>query len=81
MRFRLKTHTFSSGFAIMSVADKNNQYGCISGIRWPNVDGRKRCKKASVDEKLFIRFLETENEGFRKRISVAGRNIFKESLK
>ena len=27
-------------------------------------------KNASVDEKLFIRFQETENRGFRKRISV-----------
>ena len=34
------------------------------------MDGRKRCKNASVDEKLFIRFQETENGGFRKRISV-----------
>ena len=24
-----------------------------------SVDGRKRCKKTSVDEKLFIRFQET----------------------
>ena len=39
-------------------------------FRWPSVDGRKRCKNASVDEKLFIRFQETENGGFRKRISV-----------
>ena len=34
------------------------------------MDGRKRCKKASVDEILLIRFQETENGGFRKRISV-----------
>ena len=39
-------------------------------FRWSSVDGRKRCKNASVDEKLFIRFQETENGGFRKRISV-----------
>ena len=39
-------------------------------FRWLSVDGRKRCKNASVDEKLFIRFQETENGGFRKRISV-----------
>ena len=36
------------------------------------MDGRKCCKKASVDEKRFIRFQETENGGFRKRISVDG---------
>ena len=34
------------------------------------MEGRKRCKKASVDEKLLIGFQEKENEGFRKRISV-----------
>ena len=34
------------------------------------MDSRKRCKNASVDEKLFIRFQETENGGFRKCISV-----------
>ena len=34
------------------------------------MDGRKRYKNASVDEKRFIRFQETENGGFRKRISV-----------
>ena len=37
---------------------------------WSSVDGRKRCKNASVDENLFNRFQETENGGFRKRISV-----------
>ena len=39
-------------------------------FRWSSVDGRKCCKNASVDEKLFIRFQETENGGLRKRISV-----------
>ena len=39
-------------------------------FRWSSVDGRKRCKNASVAEKLFISFQETENGGFRKRISV-----------
>ena len=39
-------------------------------FRWSSVYGRKRCKNASVDEKLFIRFQETENGGFRKRISM-----------
>ena len=28
------------------------------------MDGRKRCINASVDEKLFIRFQETENGGW-----------------
>ena len=45
--------------------------GCfLIRFRWSSVDGRKRCKNASVDEKHFIRFEETENGGFRKRISV-----------
>ena len=47
------------------------QNGCfLIRFRWCSVDGRKRYKNASVDEKLFIRFQETENGGFRKRISV-----------
>ena len=47
------------------------QNGCfLIRFRWLSVDSRKRYKNASVDEKLFIRFQETENGGFRKRISV-----------
>ena len=50
---------------------KKKQNGCfLIRFRWSSVDGRKRCKNASVDGKLFIRFQETENGGFRKRISV-----------
>ena len=41
------------------------------------MDGRKRYKNASVDEKLFIRFQETENGGFRKRISVERASVQK----
>ena len=53
----------------MSQLKKQN--GCFFiRFRWLSVDGRKRCKNASVDEKLFIRFQEVENGGFRKRISV-----------
>ena len=53
----------------MSQLKKQN--GCfLIRFRWCSVDGRKRYKNASVDEKLFIRFQETENGGFRKRISV-----------
>ena len=45
------------------------QNGCfLIRFRWCSVDGRKRYKNASVDEKLFFRFQETENGGFRKRI-------------
>ena len=34
--------------------------------------GRKRCENANVDVNTFMRFQETENGGFRKRISVDG---------
>ena len=50
------------------VRDEN---GCFHiRFRWSSVGGRKRCKNGSVDGKLFIRFQETENGGFRKCISV-----------
>ena len=53
------------------MAEPGDENGCfLIRFRWSSVDGRKRCKNASVDEKLFIRFQETENGGFRKRISV-----------
>ena len=53
----------------MSQLKKQNGYFLIR-FWWSSVDGRKHCKNASVDGKLFIRFQETENGGFRKRISV-----------
>ena len=55
MRFQTKTHLCGRG---------------LIRFRWSSVDDRKRCKNASVDENLFIHFQETENGGFRKRISV-----------
>ena len=64
--FRKRLHHWHNG---MSQLKKQN--GCfLVRFRWSSVDGRKRCKNASVDKKLFIRFQETENGGFRKRISV-----------
>ena len=36
------------------------------------MDGGKRCENANVDVNTFMRFQETENGGFRKRISVDG---------
>ena len=66
----------------MSQLKKQN--GCLLiRFRWSSVDGRKRCKNASVDEKRFIRFQETENGGFRKRISVdrALNSVIKSSRK
>ena len=54
----------------IGMSQLKKQNGCfLIRFRWCSVDGRKRYKNASVDEKLFIRFQETENGGFRKRIS------------
>ena len=39
------------------------------------MDGRKRYKNVSVDEKLFIRFQETENGGFENALVWTGPNI------
>ena len=67
-----KTEVFENDYVTgigMSQLKKQNRCFLIR-FRWSSVDGRKRCKNASVDEKLFIRFQETENGGFRKRISV-----------
>ena len=63
---------FSKTITSLALAcPSKKQNGCfLIRFRWSSVDGRKRCKNASVDEKLFIRFQETENGGFRKRISV-----------
>ena len=41
-------------------------------FRRSSVDGGKRCENANVDVNTFMRFQETENGGFRKRISVDG---------
>ena len=41
-------------------------------FQWSSVDGGKRFEHAYVDVNTFMRFQETENGGFRKRISVDG---------
>ena len=65
---RAKTEVFENAYVTGQLKKQN---GCfLIRFRWSSVDGRKRCKNASVDDKLFIRFQETENGGFRKRISV-----------
>ena len=67
---RAKTEVFENDY-IIGMSQLKNQNGCfLMRFRWSSVDSRKRCKNASVDEKLFIRFQETENGGFRKRINV-----------
>ena len=66
----VKTEVFENDY-VTGMSQLKKQNGCFFiRFRWSSADGRKRCKNASVDEKLFIRFQETENGGFRKRISV-----------
>ena len=69
---RVKTELFENDYVTgIGMSHLKNQNGCFFiRFRWSSVDGRKRWKNASMDEKLFIRFQETENGGFRKRISV-----------
>ena len=69
---RAKTEVFENDNVTgIGMSQLKKQNGCVlMRFRWSSVDGRKRCENASVDEKLFIRFQETENGGFRKRISV-----------
>ena len=47
-----------------------DENGCFYPVSVSSVDGGKRCENANVDVNTFMRFQETENEGFRKRISV-----------
>ena len=70
---RVKTEVFENDYVTgIGMSQLKKQNGCfLIRFRWCSVDGRKRYKNASVDEKLFIRFQETENGGFRKRISVS----------
>ena len=69
---RAKTEVFESDYVTdIGMSQLKMQNGCfLIRFRWSSVDSRKRCKNASVDENHFIRFQETENGGFRKRISV-----------
>ena len=75
---RAKTEVFENDYVTsIGMSQLKKQNGCfLIRFRWCSVDGRKRYKNASVDEKLFIRFQETENGGFRKRISVDRALIF-----
>ena len=58
---RAKTEVFENVYVTgVGMSQLKKQNGCfLIRFRW-----------CSVDEKLFIRFQETENGGFRKRISV-----------
>ena len=73
-----KTEVFENDYVTgIGMSQLKKQNGCfLIRFRWSSVDGRKCCKNASVDEKLFIRFQETENGGFRKRISVDRASIY-----
>ena len=82
---RAKTEVFENdyvtGIGMSQNVPVKKQNGCfLIRFRWCSMDGRKRCKNASVDEKLFIRFQETENGGFGKRISV-DRALINENFK
>ena len=59
---------YVTGIGMSQLRKQNGSF--LIRFRWSSVNGRKRCKSASVDEKLFIRFQETENGVNRKRISV-----------
>ena len=74
---RAKTEVFENDYVTgIGMSQLKKQNGCfLIRFRWSSVDGRKRSKNASVNEKLFIRFQETENGGFRKRITVPGLNF------
>ena len=84
MRFRLKTHTFFSvSFSIHTNAIENGG-ACLRKRRFSKTLSRvevfenggsascvdERKQRFSVDGKLFFRFQETENEDFRRLISV-----------
>ena len=63
---RAKTEVFENDYVTgKGMSQLKKQNGCfLMRFRWSSVDGRKRCKNASVDEKLFIRFQETKHGGF-----------------
>ena len=44
------------------------------------MDGGKRCENAYVDVNTFVCFQETENGGFRKRISLDGALVWRKAL-
>ena len=69
---RAKTEVLENDYVTgIGMSQLKTQNGCfLVRFRWSSVDGRKRCKNASADEKPIIRFQETENGGFQKRISV-----------
>ena len=68
-RKRRFSETITSLASAMSELKKQN--GCfLIRFRWSSVDGRKRYKNASVDEKHFYPFSRNRKRSFRKRISV-----------
>ena len=71
---RAKTEVFENDYVTgIGMSQLKKQNGCfLIRFRWCSVDGRKRYKNASVDEKLFIRFQETENGGFENALVWTG---------
>ena len=52
---RAKTEVFENDYVTgIGMSQLKKQNGCfLIRFRWSSVDGRKRCKNASVDEKLY----------------------------
>ena len=73
---RVKTEVFENDYVTGQLKTQN---GCffIRFSRWSSVDGRKRCKNASVDEKLFIRFQEQKSEVFENALVWTGPQLIK----
>ena len=53
-------------------------FACPNGNSYfliPSMRSAERCENANVDVNTFMRFQETENGGFQKRISVDGASV------
>ena len=63
---------YVAGIGMSQLKNKTDVF--LIRFRWSSVDGRKHRKNArvSVDEKLFIRFQETENGGFQNALVWTG---------
>ena len=74
---RAKTEVFENDYVTgIGMSQLKKQNGCFFiRFRWCSVDGRKRYKNASVDQKLFIRFQETENGGFGQGLESVFENL------
>ena len=71
---RAKTEVFENDYVTgIGMSQLKKQNGCfLIRFRWCSVDGRKRYKNASVDEKLFIRFKKQKTEVFENALVWTG---------